>query len=82
MQTEREFDAALATYEPMPLAPRVYGWRCPKCQRGIANPKFLRRPHWMGEGPRICSTCIAWEQKWSRVEREREERARYREGSW
>jgi hypothetical protein len=72
MQTWREFEDAEASYEPRPLgAKRVYREHCPRCQRGISQPKLLARPHWREDGPRICSTCIKWEATWSHVEQER-----------
>jgi hypothetical protein len=74
MQTWREFEDAEASYEPRPLgAKRVYRYHCPRCQRGIGNPKLLARPFYRTDGPRVCSTCRGWEAKWSAIERERED---------
>jgi hypothetical protein len=70
-QSAAEFEAALESYERKTFGRRYY-FSCPRCQRGISNPKLLARPHWRTDGPRICSTCIQWEQTWERIEDQRE----------
>jgi len=81
MQSDADFDTALASYEPVPLgARRTYRYHCPRCLRGISNPQLLERPHWREHGPRICSTCIRWEQTWSTVEEQRRDRDEHLRG--
>jgi hypothetical protein len=71
-QSAAEFEAALESYEPIPLgAKRRYLSHCPRCLRGISNPNLLERPFYRTTGPRICSTCRSWEAKWERIEESR-----------
>jgi len=72
MQSDADFDRALASYEPRALgAPRQYAHHCPRCQRGISNPKLLQRPFWREDGPFVCSSCVSWEKSWMHIEEER-----------
>jgi hypothetical protein len=80
-QSAREFERALESYEPIPLgAKRAYRWHCPRCQRGVSNPKLLQRPFYREHGPFLCSTCISWEQKWERIEEGRRDRDEHLRG--
>jgi rubrerythrin len=69
-QSAAEFEAALESYERKTFG-RKYYWHCPRCSRGISNPKLLTRPFYRTDGPRVCGSCVAWEVKWERIEEQR-----------
>jgi hypothetical protein len=70
---EREEAMLEARYSRVTSTP-TYPWRCPQCSRGIRYLRLFSREPGRTEGPLICSSCIVWNQKWMRVERDRADR--------
>ncbi len=72
MQTNTEFDRALASYEPRGLgARRTYPFKCPRCLRGLSTLRLLSRPPGRTDGPMVCGTCVLDDRRVAHTDQQR-----------